>query len=106
MTLSRVMALCLAVMIVLSSPVLVQAATAGLTHLNAVPSAAPMLPDGQPLSPEELLEADGEFWWWLFDLGRRMVIGAIAGASAYFLGDADVWAAARLGLVAAIASCF
>ncbi|MFO8034209.1 MAG: hypothetical protein R6U88_03455 [Candidatus Bipolaricaulota bacterium] len=100
------LAVSVAALMVLFAPGMIQGATAAAAEADSAQATAPVVPVGEELLDEELLEAEGEFWWVIAELGRRVIVGGIAGASAYFFTDADALTAAQIGVVAMIASCF
>ncbi len=99
------LAVSLAAMLVFLAPGMVRAVEAQPASDSPDCEQQTVLPDGEELSQQQLLEAEGEFFWVVVELGRRVAVGIITGASAYFFTDADALQAAQLGLVAMIVSC-
>ncbi len=79
------------------SPGVLMAAPAGPAH-----GSAPIVPVGEELGPDELLDVDGAFWGLI--LGR-LAIGGITWALSYFFTDADAVTAANLAVGAMVISC-
>ncbi len=73
---------------------------AQLSYAQALPEPVSVLPLGEQIPDEELLEVEGEFIDWLIFLGACLFVGALTGYMAYFYGGASSLEAAIWGLSA------
>jgi len=72
-------------------------AFAQVSYAQSLPEPVSVLPFGEELPDEELLEVEGALFGVLIFLVGCLLAGAVAGFMAYFFGGASPWEAAAWG---------